>query len=139
MDFEKKTSSESLQKMNSFYDPKVTLIKTFDISTLYTSVPYQKVKERMHRLVNQIFLHKNGSRRYNYLVVNGDRTFLTNEEISVGKTYYEIRICQMLYFLMDNIYIKIGNHLFIQCITIGIPMGTNCAPVWLICFCTRMR
>ena len=28
---------------------------------------------------------------------------------------------------MDNIYIKIGNHLFQQCI--GIPMGTNCAPL----------
>ena len=26
-------------------------------------------------------------------------------------------------FLVDNIYIKIGNHLFSQCI--GIPMGTN--------------
>ena len=33
----------------------------------------------------------------------------------------------MIDFLMVNIYIKIGNHLFRQCI--GIPMGTNCAPL----------
>ena len=39
--------------------------------------------------------------------------------------YDETLICQMIDFLMDNIYIKIGNHLFQQCF--GIPMGTNCA------------
>ena len=39
----------------------------------------------------------------------------------------ETLIYQMIDFLMDNIYIKIGNHLFRQCI--GIPMGTNCAPL----------
>ena len=33
----------------------------------------------------------------------------------------------MIDFLMDTIYIKMGNHLFRQCI--GILMGTNCAPL----------
>ena len=33
----------------------------------------------------------------------------------------------MIDFLIDNIYIEIGNHLFWQCI--GIPMGRNCAPL----------
>ena len=32
----------------------------------------------------------------------------------------------MIDFLIDNIYIKIGNHFFRQCIIGGIPMGTNC-------------
>ena len=80
-------------------------------------------------LVNQTFFCKNGSHRYKHLVVNGDRTFFTNEEISAGKKYHETPICQMIDFLIDNIYIKIGNHLFRQCI--GIPMGTNCAPCTL--------
>ena len=78
-------------------------------------------------LVNQTFLYKSGSRRYKHLVVNGDRTFFTNEETSGGKKYDETLICQMIDFLIDNIYIKIGNHLFRQCI--GIPMGTDCAPL----------
>ena len=78
-------------------------------------------------LVNQTFLHKNGSHRYKYLVVNGDRTFFTNEEASAGKKYDESLIRQMIDFLINNIYIKIGNHLFRQCI--GIPMGINCAPL----------
>ena len=105
----------------------LTSIQTFDFSTLSTSIPHQKLKARIHMLVNQTFLYKNGSRRYKHLVVNGDGTFFSNEEPSAGKKYRETLICQMIYFLIDNIYIKIGNHLFRQCI--GIPMGANCAPL----------
>ena len=32
--------SELLQKMNSFYYPKIISIQTFDFSALYTSIPY---------------------------------------------------------------------------------------------------
>ena len=88
-------------------------------------------------LVNQTFLYKNGSRIYKHLVVNGDGTFFTNEETSAGKKYDEILICQMIDFLTDNIYIKIGNHLFWQCI--GIPWVQTVPQSWLICFCTHMR
>ena len=123
----KKNSSELLQKMNCLHYPKITSIQAFDFSILYTSIPHQKLKNRMHTLVNQTFLHKNASRRYKRLVVNGDRTFFTSEETSAGKKYNETLICQMIDFLIDNIYIKIGNHLFRQ--RIGIPMGTNCAPL----------
>ena len=111
--------------MNSFHHPKITSIQTFDFSTLYTSIPHQKLKDRTHILINQIFLYKNGSHRYKHLVVNGDRTFFTNEETSTVKKYDETLICQMIDFLTDNIYIKIGDHLFRQCT--GMPMGTNCA------------
>ena len=78
-------------------------------------------------LVNRTFLYKNGSRRYKYLVVNGDRTFFNNEEASAGKRYDETLISKLIDFLIDNIYIKIGNHLLRQCT--GIPMGTHCAPL----------
>ena len=106
-----KNSSELLQKMNSFHYPKITSIEMFDFSTLYTSIPHQKLKDRIHMLVNQTLLYNNWSRRYKHLVVNGDRTFFTNEE-TAGKKYDETLICQMIDFLIDNIYIKIGNHLF---------------------------
>ena len=36
-------------------------------------------------------------------------------------------ITKMLHFLPDNVYIQVGNCVFQQCI--GIPMGTNCAPL----------
>ena len=105
-----KNSSELLQKMISFHYPKITSIQTFDFSTLYTLIP---------------------------LLVNGDGTFFTTEETSAGKKYDETLICQAIDFLIDNIYIKIGNHLFQQCGSIS--MGTNFASLWLICFCTQMR
>ena len=64
-------------------------------------------------LGNQIFVDKNGSRRYKYLVVSGDRTFFPSEETSAGKIMMiETLIWHLINFLIDNIYIKIGNHLF---------------------------
>jgi hypothetical protein len=41
----------------------------------------------------------------------------------------------MLEFLIDNIFVIFGGHVFQQ--TVGIPMGTNCAP--LLADFIRMR
>ena len=44
-------------------------------------------------------------------------------------------VCDALSFLLDNIYIRFGTKLYRQ--IVGIPMGTNCAPlvVDLFLFC----
>ena len=39
--------------------------------------------------------------------------------------YTADNICRMIEFLIDNIFVQFGGHLFCQ--VIGIPMGTNCA------------
>ena len=36
-------------------------------------------------------------------------------------------MCEAFHFLIDNIYVKFGDEIFHQ--TLGIPMGTDCAPV----------
>ena len=36
-------------------------------------------------------------------------------------------VCDSLSYLLDNSYIKFGNKLYRQ--IVGIPMGTNCAPL----------
>jgi hypothetical protein len=41
--------------------------------------------------------------------------------------YSEADIDGMLGFLVDNIYVVSGNQVFQQ--SVGIPMGTNCAPL----------
>ena len=41
-----------------------------------------------------------------------------------------------LIYLLDNIYIRFDSKLYRQ--NVGIPMGTNCAPLLLICFCVAM-
>ena len=52
--------------------------------------------------------------------------FVTNE--TNAKTYYtDSDIISMLEYLIDNIFVEFGGHIFQQ--SIGIPMGTNCAPL----------
>ena len=41
--------------------------------------------------------------------------------------YTADKICKMIEFLIDNIFVQFGGRLFRQ--VIGIPMGTNCAPL----------
>ena len=41
--------------------------------------------------------------------------------------YTTDNICKMIEFLIDNIFVQFGGRLFRQ--VIGIPMGTNCAPL----------
>ena len=41
--------------------------------------------------------------------------------------YTANHICKMIEFLVDNIYVRYGGQLFRQ--MVGIPMGTNCAPL----------
>ena len=41
--------------------------------------------------------------------------------------YSADNICKMIEFLIDNIFVQFGGRLFHQ--VIGIPMGTNCAPL----------
>ena len=47
--------------------------------------------------------------------LNGDNKYTAND------------ICKMIEFLVDNIYVRFGGQLFRQ--MVGIPMGTNCAPL----------
>ena len=44
-------------------------------------------------------------------------------------------MCDALYYLLDNIYIRFGSKLYRQ--IVGIPMGTKCAPLFadLFLFC----
>ena len=45
----------------------------------------------------------------------------------VTKKYTANDICKMTEFLVDNIYVRFSGQLFQQ--MVGIPMGTNCAPL----------
>ena len=42
-------------------------------------------------------------------------------------------MCDALYYLLDNIFIRFGSKLYRQ--IVGISMGTNYAPLEQICFC----
>ena len=47
-------------------------------------------------------------------------------------------MCEALIYLLDNIYIRFGTKLYRQ--IVGIPMGTNCAPLVAdFCFYFAMK
>ena len=45
-------------------------------------------------------------------------------------------MCDALHYLLDNIFIRFGTNLDKQ--IVGIQMGTNCAPLVAVLFCSVM-
>ena len=45
---------------------------------------------------------------------------------SLSENVYQ-KMCDALHYLLDNIFIRFGSKLYRQ--IVGIPMGTNCAPL----------
>jgi hypothetical protein len=63
--------SRSLSSCNS--------IKTIDFSTLYTTIPHSKLKDKLRELLQLCFIQKNGQRRYKYLVLGRDRCYFVKK------------------------------------------------------------
>ncbi|KAK3087812.1 hypothetical protein FSP39_010974 [Pinctada imbricata] len=122
-----KNSKEILEHLKSTHFRRVHSIKAFDFSTLYTTIPHSKLKERLAKIISNAFTSKNGNRKYKFIVVNFDKTYFVKEKSDSENKYTEIDILQMLNFLIDNIFVVFGGKVFQQ--IVGIPMGTNCAPL----------
>ena len=122
-----KNSKELLQCLDDHSLKVCTSIKTFDFSTLYTTIPHSKLKERLKLLISQCFFYSNGSRRYKYLVLGREKSYFVKHHTGSDNKYTDSEIIQMLEFLIDNIFVEFGGQIFQQ--SVGIPMGTNCAPL----------
>ena len=120
-----KNSKDLLDNLKSRSFSQVSSIKTFDFSTLYTTLPHDKLKTRLKETIHKAFSHRNyGSK---FVVLGYNSTYFSNK-IQKGKTCYsEEQVISMLEFLIDNIFVSFGGTLFQQ--VVGIPMGTNCAPL----------
>ena len=122
-----KNSKDLLDHLQSPNFNLITNIKSFDFSTLYTKFPHQKLKSRLATIVRNSFLHKNGNRRYKYLVLGREGSYFVKEHSDSKNKCTEEDIIKMLEFLVDNIFVVFAGKVFQQ--IIGIPMGTNCAPL----------
>ena len=67
---------------------------------------------------------------------NERQAFFTSEDTKRYKLWSCQNVCEALIYLLDNIYIRFGTKLYRQ--IVGIPMGTNCAPLvadlFLFCY-----
>ena len=62
-----------------------------------------------------------------YLVCNDKKAFFTSKDLREYKFWSCQNVCDALSYLLDNIFIKFGNKVYRQ--IVSIPMGTNCAPL----------
>ena len=96
--------------------------------TLYTSIPHYLLKSRISNLVYNVFRKKDGSVRYTHTKVTSAKGYFTHDINGGGNGMYTAdNICRMIEILIDNIFVQFGGRLFRQ--MIGIPMGTNSAPL----------
>ena len=65
--------------------------------------------------------------RYKYLVLGHEETYFVKEHSDSKNKYSEDDIIKMLEFLVDNCFVVFAGKVFQQ--TVGIPMGTHCAPL----------
>jgi hypothetical protein len=54
-----KNSKDLLDKLKSRSFSHVSSIKTFDLSTLYTTLPHDKLKTRLKETIHKAFSHRN--------------------------------------------------------------------------------
>ena len=123
-----KNSTSLLSSLDQLDVRTATSVLTFDFSTLYTSIPHDLLKSRISNLVHNAFRKKDGSVRYTHIKVTRAKGYFTHDINGGGDNMYTAdNICKMIEFLIDNIFVQFGGRLFRQ--VIGIPMGTNCAPL----------
>jgi hypothetical protein len=60
-------------------------------------------------------------------VLGRDRSYFVKHHSDSTKKFSETDIFNMLEFFIDNIFVMLGGRVFQQ--TVGIPIGTNCAPL----------
>jgi hypothetical protein len=120
-----KNSKDLLDNLKSRSFSQVSSIKTFDLLTLHTTIPHDKLKTRLKETIHKAFSHRNYGSKFVALGYNS--TYFSNK-IQKGKTSYsEEQVISLLEFLIDNVCVSFGGTLFQQ--VVGTPMGTNFAPL----------
>ena len=87
-----------------------TSLSTYDFSTLYTTLPHYLIKDKLIDLIERNF-QREGSP---YLACNDRNVFFTSEK---PKKYHALscqNVCDVLTFLLDNIFIRFVTKLYRQ-------------------------
>ena len=124
-------SNDVLNKFKS-RNFQASKLSKYDFSTLYITLPQHLIKDKLIDLINRTFIRENTQ----YLVCKEECVFFTSDVYNNHNLWSCQKVCDALVYLLDNIFIRFGTKLYRQ--TIGIPMGTNCAPVvadlFLFCY-----
>ena len=126
-----KNSCEVLNKLKS-RGFRASSLSTYDFSTLCLTLPHNLIKDKLVGLIERTF-QREGSL---YIACNDRNAFFKSDAVGNYNLWSCQKVCESLTFLLDNIYIRFGSKLYRQ--IVGIPMGTNCAPLvadlFLFCY-----
>ena len=90
---------------------------------LYISLPHDHIKEKVLSLVKWCFNRKSKT----YLCSSDKAGFFSNKQYDSYKCWTSTEFSEAFTFLMENIYVQFDCMVYQQ--IVGIPMGTNCAPL----------
>jgi hypothetical protein len=93
--------------------------------SFHTTIPHNKLKFKLFQIIDNF--KKNDTRKYKFLVIGKQDTHFVRYQCGSPYKYSEADIKSMLCFLVDNIYVALGDQVFQQ--YVGIAMGTNWAPL----------
>ena len=97
--------------------------KLYDFSTLYTTLTHNLIRNQLVDLIENTFRREEAL----YLACNEEHAFFASEEHKKYDLWSCQKVTDALIYLLDNIYIRFGSKLYKQ--NVGIPVGTNCAPL----------
>ena len=117
-----KNSLEVLDKLRSL-NCQFKSIDSYDFSTLYTTLPHTLIKQKFSYLIKWSF-RKSGC---DYICCNRYKSFFSDDRYEKYTVWTCEDMIKAIDFLLDNIYVRFGDKVYRQ--IVGIPMGTNCAPL----------
>ena len=97
---------------------------SYDFATLYTNIPHNALKN-IRSLVREAFKIRGAK----YIIVDrhgNEHWSLEPASSTACVSVSKSKLVEWTEYLIDNVYIKVGNTVYRQ--TIGIPMGRDCVP-----------
>ena len=112
---------EITAKLNSMRNARN--VRTYDFSTLYTSIPHNLLKNQLSWVIKLAF---NNSGKPFISVYNHSASWTKSTRKKDTLVMNCGKVIRVLNWLLDNIFVTFGDKLFRQ--VVGIPMGTDCSP-----------
>ena len=106
-----KNSNEILNKLKSKGFKAITL-SAYDFFTLYTTLPYHLIKDKFIYLIENTFYRE----KTLYLICNHQHAFFTSDGYKNYNLWSCQKVCEALFYLLDNVFIRFGTKLYRQII-----------------------
>ena len=122
--------------MQNFFCLVYLMCILLNLSKYFPNTPrthHDLIKAKVLSLVNWCFNRESKT----YLCTSVKAGFFSNRKYDSYKCWSCAELCEAFTFLMENIYVKFDGMVYQQ--IVGIPIGTNCAPLiadlFLYCYC----